>query len=71
MGFVRLCEFDFVTVFRPGVANQNADGLSRIPETKKVVNTYGQTHSIKALTTEMFLQEHEKDNFGERQRKDI
>jgi hypothetical protein len=57
------CEFDFVTVFRPGVANQNADGLSRIPETKEVVNTSGQTHCIKALTTEMFLQEQEKDKF--------
>jgi hypothetical protein len=56
-------EFDFQTVFRPGVANQNADGLSRIPESKEVVTTSGQTQSIKALTTEMFLQEQGKDRF--------
>ncbi len=56
-------EFDFQTVFRPGVANQNADGLSRIQEQKEVVTMSGQTQSIKALTTEMFLQEQEKDKF--------
>jgi len=61
-------EFDFVTVFRPGAANQNADSLSRIPETKEVV-TSGQTHSIKALTTETFLLEQEKDKFCSEMRK--
>jgi hypothetical protein len=56
-------EFDFQTVFRPGIANQNADGLSRIPEQKEVVETSGQTHSIKALTTETFALEQGKDKF--------
>ena len=40
-------EFDFHTVFRPGVTNQNADTLSRIPKTEDVVLS-GQTQVIKA-----------------------
>jgi hypothetical protein len=64
-------EFDFQTVFRPGVANQNADGLSRIPEQKEVVTMSGQTQNIKALTTEMFLQEQEKYKFCKNRRKDM
>jgi hypothetical protein len=62
-------EFDFQTVFRPGVANQNADGLSRIPEQKEAITTSDQTQSIKALTTEMFLQEQEKDEFCKKAKK--
>jgi hypothetical protein len=62
-------EFEFQTVFRPGVANQNADGLSRIPEQTEAIKMSGQTQSIKALTTEMFLQEQEKDEFCKKAKK--
>ncbi len=62
-------EFDFQTVFRPGVANQNVDGLSRIPKEKEAVTMSGQTQSIKALTIDMFLQEQEKDEFCKKAKK--
>ena len=56
-------EFDFKTVFRPGVTNQNADTLSRIPKTTEDVVMSGQTQVIKALTTQTFAVEQGKDEF--------
>ena len=61
-------EFDFHTVFRPGVTNQNADTLSRIPKTEDVVLS-GQTQVIKALTTQTFAIEQEKDEYCRKTRK--
>ena len=61
-------EFDFHTVFRPGVTNQNADTLSRIPKTEDVVLS-GQTQVIKALTTQAFAIEQEKDEYCRKTRK--
>ena len=56
-------EFDFKTVFRPGVMNQNADTLSRIPKTEEDVVMSGQTQVIKALTTQTFAIEQGKYEF--------
>ena len=61
-------EFDFDTVYRPGVVNQNADGLSRIAKTQEVV-TSGQTHTIKALTTATFVKEQQGDEYCRNARK--
>jgi hypothetical protein len=55
-------EFDFHTVFRPGVTNQNADTLSRIPKIEDVVLS-GPKQVIKALTTQTFEIEQEKDEY--------
>ncbi len=65
---IRLLEFDFHIVFRPGVTNQNADTLSRIPKTEDVVLS-GQTQVIKALTTQTFAIEQEKDKYCRKTRK--
>ncbi len=62
-------EFNFTTVFRPGIAYQNADGLSRILETKEVVPTSGYTQSIKALTIEYLYRNREKINFVKKRKK--
>ena len=56
-------EFDFKTVFRPGITNQNADTLSRIPKTEENVVLSGQTQVIKALTTQTFAIEQKNDEF--------
>jgi hypothetical protein len=61
-------EFDFHTVSRPGVTNQNADTLSRIPKTEDVVLS-GTTKVIKALTTQTFAIEQEKDEYCRKTRK--
>jgi hypothetical protein len=61
-------EFDFHTVFRPGVTNQNADTLSRIPKTEDVVLS-GQTQVIKALTTQTFQIKQEKPEYCRKTRK--
>jgi hypothetical protein len=61
-------EFDFHTVFRSGVTNQNADTLSRIPKTEDVVLS-GQTQVIKAMTTITFAIEQEKDEYCRKTRK--
>jgi hypothetical protein len=56
-------EFDFKTVFRSGITNQNADTLSRIPKTEKDVVMSGQTQVIKALTTQAFAIEQKNNEF--------
>ncbi len=61
-------EFDFHTVFRPGVTNQNADTLSRIPKAEDVVLS-GQTQVIKALTTQTFQIKQEKHEYCRKTRK--
>ena len=61
-------EFDFKTVFRPGITNQNADTLSRIPKTEEDVVMSGQTQVIKALTTQAFAIEQKNDEFCKKMR---
>ncbi len=62
-------EFDFKTVFRSGVTNQNADTLSKIPKTTDDVVMSGQTQVIKALTTQTFAVEQEKNEFCKKARR--
>ena len=62
-------EFDFKTVFRPGVTNQNADTFSRIPKTTEDIVMSGQTQVIKALTTQTFAIEQEKDELCKKVRR--